>query len=47
MNLEGGYGLFIYTLIPIGFIVVLGAKALCNPDLVDPNTMFVTFAGRR
>jgi amino acid transporter len=46
VNLEGGYGLFIYTLIPIGFIVVLGAKALSNPDLVDPNTMFVTFAGK-
>jgi amino acid transporter len=46
MNLEGGYGLMIYTLIPIGFIVVLGATALSNPDLVDPNTMFVTFAGK-
>jgi amino acid transporter len=45
MNLEGGYGLFIYTLIPIGFITILGVKALGNPDLVDPNTMFVTFAG--
>src|ERR671936_412334 len=46
MNLEGAYGLFIYTLIPIGFITILGAKALGNPDLVDPNTMFVTFAGK-
>jgi amino acid transporter len=46
MNLEGGYGLFIYTLIPIGFIVVLGAKALSSSSLVDPNTMFVTFAGK-
>jgi amino acid transporter len=46
MNLEGGYGLFIYTLIPVGFIVILGAKALANPDLVDPNTIFVTFAGK-
>src|SRR5437763_7900517 len=45
MNLEGGYGLFIYTLIPIGFIVVLGAKALSSPALVDPNTMFVAFTG--
>ena len=45
MNLEGGYGLFIYTLIPIAFITVLGAEALSNPDLVDPNTIFVTFAG--
>src|SRR5689334_13289633 len=46
MNLEGAYGLFIYTLIPIGFITILGAKALSNPDLVDPNTMFVTFTGK-
>ncbi len=45
MNLEGGYGLFIYTLIPVGFIAVLGAEALSNPDLVDPNTIFVNFAG--
>jgi amino acid transporter len=45
MNLEGAYGLFIYTLIPIGFITILGVKALGNADLVDPNTMFVTFAG--
>jgi amino acid transporter len=46
MNLEGGYGLFIYTLIPIAFITVLGAGALSNEDLVDPNTIFVTFAGK-
>jgi amino acid transporter len=46
MNLEGAYGLFIYTLIPIGFITILGAKALGNSDLVDPNTMFVTFTGK-
>lgn len=45
MNLEGAYGLFIYTLIPVGFIAVLGSSALSNADLVDPNTMFVTFAG--
>jgi amino acid transporter len=46
MNLEGAYGLFIYTLIPIAFIVVLGAKALSNSALVDPKTIFVTFAGK-
>jgi amino acid transporter len=46
MNLEGGYGLFIYTLIPIAFVVVLGAAALSDPALVDPNTIFVTFAGQ-
>ncbi len=46
MNLEGGYGLFIYTLIPIAFIIVLGAKALSNASLVDPKTIFVTFSGK-
>jgi Amino acid transporters len=46
MNLEGAYGLFIYTLIPIAFIVVLGAKALSNSALVDPKTIFVTFSGK-
>jgi amino acid transporter len=46
MNLEGGYGVFIYTLIPIAFIVVLGAKALADPALADPKTIFVTFAGK-
>ena len=46
MNLEGGYGLFIYSLIPIAFIVVLGAKALSNSALVDPKTIFVEFAGK-
>src|SRR5438067_9256904 len=46
MNLEGGYGLFIYTLIPIAFVIVLGAKALSNASLVDPKTIFVTFSGK-
>src|SRR2546421_1430141 len=46
MNLEGGYGLFIYTMIPIAFIIVLGAKALSNSALVDPKSIFVTFAGK-
>ena len=46
MNLEGGYGVFIYTLVPIAFIVVLGAKALSNSALSDPKTIFVTFAGK-
>ena len=45
MLLSGGYGLFIYTLIPIAFVVVLGAKALGDPALVDPKTMFIKFAG--
>src|SRR5215212_832893 len=45
MNLEGLYGLAIYTLIPMAFVCVLGARALGSADLVDPNTIFVTFAG--
>jgi amino acid transporter len=45
MILSGGYGLFIYTLIPVAFVVVLGAKALSDPALVDPKTMFIKFAG--
>lgn len=46
MNLEGGYGMLIYTLIPVAFVVVLGSKALSDPNLVDPKAMFVTFAGK-
>jgi amino acid transporter len=46
MSLEGGYGVFVYTMLPISFVVVLGAGALSNPDLVDPKTMFVTFASK-
>ena len=45
MTVSGAYGLFIYMLLPIGFIVVLGATALSDPSLVDPQTMFVKFAG--
>ena len=44
MNLEGLYGLFIYTLIPIAFIIVLGLPALGNAALVDPKTIFVHYA---
>lgn len=46
MNLEGGYGVFIYTMIPIAFIIVLGLHSLGNSALVDPKTMFVHFASR-
>src|SRR4051794_35243140 len=46
MNLEGLYGLFIYTMIPLSLVVILGTEALSNPDLVDPKTIFVTFAGK-
>lgn len=44
MSLEGGYGVFVYTMLPISFVLILGAGALSNPDLVDPKSMFVTFA---
>ena len=46
LNLEGGYGVFIYTMIPVAFVLVLGVKALGNPALVDPKTIFVRFAGK-
>jgi amino acid transporter len=46
LNLEGGYGVFIYTLIPVAFVIVLGLSALGNTALVDPKTMFVTFGAK-
>jgi amino acid transporter len=46
MSLEGGYGVFVYTMLPISFVIVLGAGALSNPDLIDPKSMFVTFASQ-
>src|SRR5579864_3872234 len=46
MNLEGLYGLFIYTLIPVAFVIVLGNAALGNVALVDPKTIFVHFASK-
>jgi amino acid transporter len=46
MNLEGLYGLFIYTMIPVAFIIVIGVSALGNASLVDPKTIFVHFASK-
>jgi amino acid transporter len=46
MNLEGLYGVFIYTMIPVSFIVVLGAAKLADPTQADPRTIFSTFASR-
>src|SRR5579859_524795 len=46
MNLEGAYGVFIYTLIPVAFVIVIGTKALGNVALVDPKTIFVNFASK-
>ena len=42
MNLEGGYGMFIYTMVPISFILVLGLGARSG----DPKTIFVNFASK-
>jgi amino acid transporter len=46
LNLEGGYGVFIYVMIPVAFIIVIGTKALGNTALVDPKTIFVNFASK-
>jgi amino acid transporter len=51
MNAEGLYGLFIYTMIPISFIVVLGASTINSyvssvGGLVDANQVFVTFSNK-
>jgi amino acid transporter len=46
MNLEGLYGLFIYTMIPVAFIIVIGVHNLGNVALVDPKTIFVTFSSK-
>ncbi len=46
MNLEGGYGVFIYTMIPIAFVIVLGVHALGNAALVDPKTIFIEFTSK-
>jgi amino acid transporter len=46
MNLEGAYGLFIYVMIPVAFVIVIGNVALGNASLVDPKTIFVHFASR-
>jgi amino acid transporter len=43
MNLEGAYGLFIYTMIPVSFVIVFGAH-LADPSFADPKTIFSTFA---
>ena len=40
MNLEGGYGAFIYTLIPLSMLAVLGIKNIAS----DPLALFSTFA---
>jgi amino acid transporter len=44
MNLEGAYGMFIYIMIPVAFVIVIGNAALGSAALVDPKTIFVHFA---
>ena len=44
MNLEGLYGLFIYTMIPVSFVIVFGNSGLSDATLVDPKVMFTTFS---
>ena len=39
---EAGLGLVIYTMVPLAFLVVLGAKAIA----LDPYAMFSTFTGK-
>ena len=46
MNLEGAYGLFIYVMIPVAFVIVIGNTALGSASLVDPKTIFVHFASK-
>jgi amino acid transporter len=46
MNLEGAYGMFIYVMIPVAFVIVIGNKALGDASLVDPKTIFVHFASK-
>ena len=46
MNLEGGYGLFIYMMIPIAFVIVLGNVAFATAALVDPKTIFVHYSAK-
>jgi len=46
MSLEGAYGVFIYTMIPAAFIIVIGLRAIGNPALTDPKTIFITLASK-
>lgn len=46
MNLEGAYGVFIYTMIPAMFILVIGLPAISNAALTDPKTIFITVAAK-
>jgi amino acid transporter len=43
MNLEGAYGAFIYIMIPLSFVVILGRDTLGGLGY-DPNTVFLSYA---
>ena len=45
MNLSGAYGAFIYIMIPVSFVVIIGREELAGLGF-DPKTVFVTFAGK-
>jgi amino acid transporter len=46
MHLEGAYGVFIYTMIPVAFVLVIGLHGLADPNLADPKTMFITLVSK-
>jgi len=46
MHLEGAYGVFIYTMIPVAFVLIIGLHGLGNPALADPKTMFITITAK-
>ncbi|MGQ0669530.1 MAG: APC family permease [Actinomycetota bacterium] len=45
MNLEGGYGVFIYTVLPIAVLGVLGVTFL-QENAADPNGIIANYAAR-
>ena len=45
MNLSGAYGAFIYIMIPVSMVVIIGRDELAGIGF-DPKTVFVTFAGK-
>jgi amino acid transporter len=45
MNLSGAYGAFIYIMIPVSMVVIIGREELAGIGF-DPKTVFVTFAGK-
>ena len=47
MGLEGGYGVFIYTVLPLAVLGVVGVKFFQNPaNAAAPLNIFSTFAGK-